>query len=40
MLLAALVEDEVQGDQEGALHGEDGDADGDGSGATDPTASS
>jgi hypothetical protein len=30
MLWTALAEDEVQGDQEGGLHGEDGDAGGDG----------
>jgi hypothetical protein len=30
MACAHLVEDEVQGDQEGALHDEDGDAGGDG----------
>jgi hypothetical protein len=30
MACARLMEDEVQGDQEGALHGEDGDAGGDG----------
>jgi hypothetical protein len=35
MLRARLVEDEVQGDQEGGLQDDDGDADGDGVAARD-----